>query len=79
MRNINVVIMDIFLIFHIIIFEIWKITEIYQVRAREIEPPRKSRELAKIASEPQRAAFRIPLGSEPSFGGARSRVGGRVG
>ena len=45
-------------------------------RAREIEPPRKSRELAKIASEPQSAAFGVRVGSEPSFGGARSRNGG---
>ena len=71
--------MDIFLIFYIIIFAIWKLLENYQIRAREMEPPRKSRELAKIASEPQRAAFGIPLGSEPIFGGARSQFGGFVG
>ena len=49
--------MDIFPIFYILNFAIWKIPEIYQIRAQEIEPPRKSRELAKIASEPH-SAFR---------------------
>ena len=34
MRNINVVIMDIFPIFYIINFAIWKIPENYQIRAR---------------------------------------------
>ena len=34
MRNINVVIMDIFPIFNIIIFAIWKIPGNYQIRAR---------------------------------------------
>ena len=34
MRNFNVVIMDIFPIFYIIIFAIWKIPENYQIRAR---------------------------------------------
>ena len=34
MRNINVVIMDIFPIFYIIIFAIWKIPEIYQICVR---------------------------------------------
>ena len=34
MRNVNVVIMDIFLIFYIINFAIWKFSEIYQIRAR---------------------------------------------
>ena len=34
MRNINVVIMDIFLIFYISNFAIWKIPENYQIRAR---------------------------------------------
>ena len=48
-------------------------------RAREIEPLRKSRELANIASEPQSAAFGIPVGSKPSFGGARSGNRGFVG
>ena len=32
--NINVVIMDIFLIFYIMLFEIWKIPGNYQIRAR---------------------------------------------
>ena len=34
MRNLNVVIMDIFPIFYILIFAIWKIPENYQIRAR---------------------------------------------
>ena len=34
MRNFNVVIMDIFPIFYIINFAIWKIPEIYRIRAR---------------------------------------------
>ena len=34
MRNLNVVIMDIFPIFYIIIFAIWKIPGNYQIRAR---------------------------------------------
>ena len=77
MRNLNVVIMDIFLI--LLLYHTFCNLEnprkLSNSRARKIEPRRKLRELAKIASELQRAAFGIPLGSEPSFGGVGVDVG----
>ena len=80
MRNINVVVMDILTIFYIIIFEILENPrKLSDSRARDLEPLPKWRELAQITSKPQSAAFGIPVGSDPNFGGARSRNGGLVG
>ena len=83
MQNLNVVVMDIFPIFYIIIFAIWKIPGIYQIRARG-----KSSRRGNCGNLPKSLASRNEPHSEfwwvPSqvLGGLRAETGvlwGKIG
>ena len=83
MRNFNVVIMDIFLIFYIINVAIWKIPEIYQIRAHGESIRRETRgNLPKLLASRNQPHLEFPWVLSQVLGGLGAETGvswGKIG